>query len=99
MNVVTRNMKLEYLIPTTEFVEMIPDIKGSVSVIQTNIIPPPYLVLERFEGKSRYKILKEKVDYLFELEMPGAVDYAPIISPNQFFLESVIEKLNCQKTI
>lgn len=91
--VITRNMQFEYVVSTADFIKLIPDISQSVNIIQTNIIPPSYLNLEKLKGKSRYHLLKEKVDYLFELEMPGAIDYAPIISPNREFLNNIIKKI------
>ena len=90
---VVRNINMEYLIETSSFLELIPFIHQSVKLIQTNIIPPSYLNLTRLEGKGRYDLLKNKVDYLFEIDMPGSSDYTPIVSPNLAFLEKLIENL------
>lgn len=92
-NVRVRNIHMEYLIDTSSFVQLIPSIHQTVRIIQTNIVPPTYLDLNKLKGKSKYDLLKNKIDYLFELEMPGAADFAPIVSPNINFLISVIEKL------
>jgi len=89
-NIFSRNMEMEYLIETSHFIELIPNIRQTIKIIQTNIIPPEYLNLNRLSGKGRYYLLKNKVDYLFELEMRGAIDYAPLVSPNIDFLEKVI---------
>lgn len=94
MELNVRNIQLEYLILTDDFIKIIPNIRGDLNIIQTNIIPPPYLRLEKFEGKSRYNILRNKIDYLFELTMPSAIDYSSLISPNKVFLEKVISRLD-----
>lgn len=90
--VMVRNITMEYLISTRNFIDIVPKINRSILIIQTNIEPPPYLDLNRLKGKGRYDLLKSKVDYLFELDMPSSADYAPIVSPNMPFLESIITK-------
>ena len=91
--VFARNMEMEYLMETSDFLQLIPNIHQTIKIIQTNVIPPYYMNLSRLTGKGKYDSLKNKIDYLFELEMPGAIDYAPLISPNINFLENVIDKL------
>lgn len=86
----TRNIYMEYLIETTSFLNLIPFIHRTVQIIQTNQLPPSYLNLKLLQGKPRYDLLKEKVNYLFEIEIPGSLDYAPIISPNRDFLLHVL---------
>lgn len=87
-----RNIEMEFLIETSEFVRIIPSINQTIKIIQTNIVPPSYIDLKKLNGKAKYDLLKSKVDYLFELELPGATDYAPLVSPNIEFLENVIKK-------
>lgn len=87
-----RNVEMEFIIETIDFLKIIPSINQTVKIVQTNIIPPSFLDLKQLRGKSKYDLLKNKVDYLFELELPGAVDYASLISPNVVFLETVIER-------
>jgi hypothetical protein len=89
----TRNIKMEVLINTEDFLKYVPSISQSLKIIQTNIEPPYYLNLENLYGKGRYDLLKSKIDYLFELEIPGATDYSPIISPNREYLESLLKLL------
>ena len=93
MKIEARNMQFEYIISTNDFVKLVPNINQTISIIQTNIVPPYYMDINRLKGKGKYDLLKNKIDYLFELEMPGAVDYAPLISPSIYFLENVINKL------
>lgn len=90
--VLCRNIKMEYLIETKNFLTLLPSIKGSVLIVQTNVIPPYFLDLSRLQGKTRYDILKSSIDYLFEIVLPGTADYTPIVSPDKKFLEEVIER-------
>jgi hypothetical protein len=91
--VFTRNMEMEYLMETSDFLQLISNIHQTIRIIQTNVIPPYYMNLKQLTGKGKYDLLKNKIDYLFELEMPGAIDYAPLISPNINFLENVVDRL------
>ena len=84
---------MEYLMETSDFLQLIPEIHQTVKIIQTNIIPPYYLNLKQLSGKGKYDLLKNKIDYLFELEIPGAIDYTHIISSQVNFLEKIIENL------
>lgn len=90
-----RNIQMEFLISTQEFIKLIPFIKQTINIIQTNKLPPYYLNLNRLKGKGKYELLKKEIDYLFELDVPGASDYITIISPNIEFLKSIKEKFNC----
>ena len=92
-NIKVRNLKLEFLMETEQFLNYIPEINQSVKLLQTNIVPPYYLELSKFHGKSKYDLLKAKVDFLFELDLPGATDYSPIISPNLGYLENLLLKI------
>jgi hypothetical protein len=92
-NIMVRNIEMEYLIETTDFLKLIPNIHQTIHIIQTNIIPPYYLNLKQLSGKGKFDLLKSKIDYLFELEMPGAIDYATLISPDIAFLGKVINNL------
>ena len=88
-----RNVEMEFLIDTHAFLHLIPKINQSIKIIQTNIIPPYYLNIKQLSGKSKYDLLKDKIDYLFELELPGATDYAPLVSPDITFLARVLKKM------
>lgn len=93
-SIFARNIEMEYLMETSDFLQFIPNIHQTIKIIQTNAIPPDYLNIKQLTGKRKYDLLQNKIDYLFELEMPGAVDFAPIISPNIKFLENVIRKFS-----
>lgn len=92
-----RNLEMEYLIETSSFLELSPQIHQTVRIVQTNHIPPFYLDIKRVSGRGKYDLLREKIDYLFELEMPGAIDYAPLVSPSISFLERVISRIKESK--
>ena len=85
---------MEYLMEPSDFLQFIPNIHQTIKIIQTNAIPPDYLNIKQLTGKRKYDLLQNKIDYLFELEMPGAVDFAPIISQNIKFLENIIRKFS-----
>jgi hypothetical protein len=89
-----RNIKMELLFNTSDFIKYIPQIRSSIKIIQTNIEPPYYLDMSKFTGKSKYDLLKSRIDYLFEFEMPGAIDFSPIISPNRAYLEKILQLLS-----
>jgi len=89
-----RNVQMEFLIDTKSFLKLIPNIKQTVHLVQTNVLPPHYVDLNRLSGQKKYALLKDKVDYLLEIEIPGAADYAPLVSPNLSYLEMLIERLN-----
>ncbi|NDP22426.1 MAG: hypothetical protein GZ091_15280 [Paludibacter sp.] len=89
-----RNIQMEFLIKTQDFVNFIPFIKQTINIIQTNKVPPYYLNLNRLKGKGKYDLLKKEINYLFELEVPGASDYITIISPDIDFLKSIKDKFS-----
>jgi hypothetical protein len=89
-----RNISFEFLLETDQFLRVLPGITQSVKIVQTNHMPPYYLRLSTItQLKTWYDLLHKTVDYLFEVDIPGASDYAPMISPNRLFLESVIQRL------
>jgi len=90
--ILVRNIQMEYIISTEEFINVIPLIKQKINIVQTNIVPPYYLNLNRLNGKGKYDLLKKEINYLFELDVPGASDYITIVSPNIDFLQSINEK-------
>ncbi len=89
-----RNIQMEFLIDTKSFLKLLPEIKQTIHLVQTNIIPPYYLDLNILDGNKKYALLKEKTDYLLEITIPGASDYAPLVSSNLSYLEMVVERFN-----
>ena len=95
--VMVRNAQMEYLVETEFFIaNILPRVKRTIHLIQTNTIPPYYLKLERFEGKSKYNMLKNTIDYRLEIEIPGATDYAPLWSQDKAFLEDVVQRMTTE---
>lgn len=93
-SVYARNCIMEFIVETLDFIELLPHIKQSVKIVQTNVLPPSFLDLRRLKGKAKYDLLKTKLNYLFEIEIPGATDYSTIISSDKRFLEKVIKEFN-----
>lgn len=91
-NVLSRNLRMEYIIRTEDFIDLIPSIKGSLHIIQTNSIPPYYLDINKLADKPKYKLLNDNINFLFEIDLPASPDYTELISPNKIFLENIISK-------
>lgn len=85
-----RNISMDYLIETSDFLSLIPKINQSITLYQIAKKPPHFLDLRRLKGKGKYDLLKREVDYLFEIEIPLATDYSPIVSSSKEFLESIL---------
>lgn len=85
-----RNVKMDFLLETDEFIKLIPFINGNLHLIQINNVPPYYLDLNRLKGKAKYDLLKKETDYLFEMELPYSPDYTQIVSPNVEFLKKFL---------
>ena len=56
-DVLTRNLKMEYLMKTEDFLEIIPFLNGSPHLLQINAIPPYYLDLNKLPDHTKYKLL------------------------------------------
>lgn len=88
-----RNMEMEFILDTSSFLDIIPNINQTIQIIQTNILPPHYINLSRLQGKQKYDLLKSKLSYRLEIEIPGATDYSPLTSPDILLLKRIINKL------
>ena len=96
-NVQIRNMNLDFLMNTSDFVKWIPSIKSNLHILQVNKIPPYYLDMKKLTGKTKYDLLKKDADYLFEINLSSSFvssDYTEIISPNLSFLKELLRKTN-----
>ena len=60
-------------------------------MVQMNSIPPHYINLEEVKGNTRYELLREKCDFLFEVNIPSATDYGFIISNDREYLQSLLD--------
>ena len=91
-----RNLKLDFIMKTSEFIKWIPCINNNLHILQTNKIPPYYLDLDRMNGKNKYDLLKKDADYLFDINLSYSSissDYTEIISPHLSFLEALLRKI------
>ncbi|MEA5258669.1 hypothetical protein VB264_12805 [Arcicella aquatica] len=93
VQVLARNISFDYILPTKDFIKLLPTIEkdNGIHLIQMNKIPKEYLTIDRIKGKTRYQLLTKECDYLFELDIPSARDYGPIISSNRQYLQSLLE--------
>ena len=83
---------MEYLMRTEDFCKILPTLKHTdFHLIQTNIIPPYYLDVNRIKGKTLYDLLKRDTDYHFLLE-EVTQEYISIISPHKELLERILDK-------
>lgn len=89
--VLAKSLNFDFIIPTTEFKEIMLDWKGGIDLIQMNQIPKYYFDLDKIYGKKKYELLKKECDFLFEVNIPSATDYGTLISNNKEFLESLLE--------
>ena len=98
----TRNVSMEFLMKTSDFMERLPYIKENIHIIQINKMPPHFLDLNRIKGKTRFDLLKKETDYLFEIKLPHSSvssDYTEIISPNIEFMNRLLEKISSTQII
>ena len=99
MNVLARNISYDLIINTEDFEKISSEIPKGVILLQINNLPPYFLNLQRLKGKSRYEMLKKECDFLFEIDIPGAVDYGTIISTNKLFLTDLLNDKRIDWTI
>lgn len=85
-SVLARQLKYDFIIETNEFDGIKNEMTNGVTLLQINRQPPDFLDLGRIKGKTRYDLLKRECDYLFEIDLPHAVDYGTLISSNKDYL-------------
>jgi len=90
-DVLARNISFDFVVPTNEFLTMLPDWQGGITLVQANKIPPYYLDLTRIKGNIRYEMLARECDYLFEVDIPSATDYGTLISRDRVYLQSLLD--------
>ncbi|KAA5821926.1 hypothetical protein FPF71_15575 [Algibacter amylolyticus] len=89
-NVLARQISYDFLLKTAEFEQIKEEIPNGITLIQIKNKPPEFLDLKRLEGKTRYDLLKKECDYLFEINLPNAVDYGTLISSNKNYLNELL---------
>lgn len=89
--VLARNITFDYVLPTAQFKELLPQLATGIYLMQINKLPPYYLNPNTIKGKTRYDLLLKECDYLFEIDLPQATDYGTLISSNRDFLQSLLD--------
>ncbi len=91
-DVLVRNVKFEYILETSKFIDLLPHIQGGIHIIQINKIPPYYLngAMATMNRKTKYELLQKETDFLFEINLPPSPDYTSLVSPSREFLENVL---------
>jgi hypothetical protein len=92
--VIARQINFDFIIPTKDYIEIKNEVPNGVTVIQLKKNPPSFLDLKRLKGKTRYDLLKKECDFLFEIDLPNAVDYGTLVSMDKRFLEDLIRNEN-----
>ena len=86
--VISRVVSFDFILPTSKFRNILPQLRAGVHVVQLNKLPPDYFDLDKVKGKERYRLLSE-CDWLFEFDVPGN-DYGQIASPRKELLEELL---------
>jgi hypothetical protein len=89
--VLARQLKYDFIIGTNEFDEIKNEMPNGVTLLQINKQPPDFLDLGKIKGKTRYDLLKKECDYLFEIDLPSAVDYGTLVSSNKNYLTGLLD--------
>jgi hypothetical protein len=88
--VLARQLKYDFIIETDEYEKVKNEMPNGVTLLQVNRRPPDFLDLRQIKGKTRYDLLRKECDYLFEIDLPGAVDYGTLVSSNLNYLTALI---------
>ena len=86
----TRQLRYDFVIGTNEYVEVKEEMPNGVTLLQVNRRPPDFLDLGKIKGETRYNLLKKECDYLFEIDLPSAVDYGTLVSSNVDYLTDLL---------
>jgi hypothetical protein len=92
--VLARQLRYDFIIGTNEYDAMKNEMPNGVTLLQIDRQSPDFLDLRQIKGKTRYDLLKKECDYLFEIELPHAIDYGTLVSSN---LDYLTELLNDRK--
>lgn len=88
--VLARQIKFDFVIKSRQFDELKNEVPNGVTLLQINKLPPDFLDLEKIKGKTRYDLLKKECDFLFEIDLPSAIDYGTLVSTNLEYLTEVL---------
>ena len=88
VNVISRSLTFDFVLPVGEFIELLPHMSAGISAVQLGTLPPDYLDMRRIRGKQLYRILGECGWHIF-LDTPGN-DYGEVMNPRREVLEQAI---------
>lgn len=86
-----RHLSFDFIMPTSEFKKVLPQIGPGITMTQLNELPKYYLDPATIKGKTRYDLLLKECDYLFEIDLPSATDYGTLVSSDRDFLQSLLD--------
>jgi hypothetical protein len=89
-NVLAKKIKFDFIMPTSEFKRVLPELPSGITLIQMNNLPKHYLDNERVRESTWYELLTKECDYLFEINLPWPDGYSQILTPNRDWLESLL---------
>ncbi len=89
--VLARFLKFDFILETEEFEKMFRSLRTGIRLVQMNKLPPYYINLNNLHGRTLYDKLKLECDYLFDLNIPSAIDYGTIVSCHRDFLQNLLE--------
>ena len=90
-NILARNIVFDFCMKTEEFKEILPHLGPGIRLSQMNRLPTYYLNPDSIVGKTRYDLLLNECDYLFEIDIPSATDYGTIVSSDRNYLQSLLD--------
>lgn len=88
--VLARQIKYDFIISTNEYDSIKGEMPNGVTLLQINKQPPEFLDLTKIKGKTRYELLRKECDYLFEIDLPSAVDYGTLVSHDKNYLNDLL---------
>jgi hypothetical protein len=87
--VLSRIAHFDFILPTAEFLGILPRLSPGIKAVQLRKLPPDYLDMRRVKGKQLYRILGECGWHVL-LDTPGN-DYGELMSPRREVLERAVE--------
>ena len=89
ISVYSRMANFDFVLPTKQFLDILPRLTPAIKAVQLSILPPAYLDMRSIRGKQLFRILGECGWHLF-LDTP-ANDFCTLMSPEPTLLERAIE--------
>jgi hypothetical protein len=94
IRVLSRMACFDFILPTEQFLRILPRMRPAIKAVQLDKMPPDYLDMKRIKGNQLYQILNDCGWHVL-LDTP-ANDYGRILSPNRSVLERAIQVTQSQ---